>query len=98
MRKAIHTKDFKIEFIKSWWVCHDDEVKIIITTQTRGKKYEGFNKEYSINVSVEKYLLNTLNGCVKYYEYSEIPSEVPMEMANILRKEWKKIRKEFEGS
>ena len=97
MKKTIYTKNYKIKFIRNWFVCNNGEVKIIITTQTRGKKHEGFNKEYFINVSVREYLLNTLNGCVRYYGYEEIPSEVSKERANMLRIEWIKIRKEFEG-
>ncbi len=94
MRKTIYTRNYKIEFIKHWLVY---EVKIRVMKPYK-EEYEGFSKEYSVNNLDGTYLLNTLNGCVGYYGYEEIPSEVPKERVNMLRREWIKIRKEFEGN
>ncbi len=95
MKKTIHTKDYKIKFIKSWWVCENkNEVKIIVT-KTYREEYEGFSREYSEDNLVGTYALNILNGRVRFYGYDEIPSEVSKDKANMLRREWIKVRKEF---
>ncbi len=97
MKKTIHTKDYKIKFIKSWWVCEKkNEVKIIVT-KTYREEYEGFSREYFEDNLVGTYVLNILNGGVRFYGYEESPSEVSKDKANMLRKEWIEIRKEFGG-
>ncbi len=96
MKKTIYTKNYKIKFIKSWWVCNNDEVKIKVMENYK-EEYEGFSREYSTSVLVGEYLLNTLNGKIESYGYEEFSSEVSKERANMLRREWIKIRKEFGG-
>ncbi len=96
MRKTIYTRNYKIEFIKNWTACNNDEVKIKVLKPYK-EEYEGFSKEYFEDNCIGTYLLNILNGKVEFYGYEEIPSEVPKERANMLRREWIKIRKEFGG-
>lgn len=97
MKKTIYTKDYKIEFIKNWLMCNHDEVKIRVMKSYK-EGYEGFSKEYSIDNLDGTYLLNILNGKVEFYGYEEYSSGVPLDRANMLRREWIKIRKEFRGN
>lgn len=96
MKKTIYTKNYKLVFIKNWVMSMNDEVKIEVM-ETYKEEYEGFSEKFSRVDLVGTYLLNILNGMVEFYGYELYPSEVPLDRANMLRKEWKKIRKEFEG-
>ncbi len=96
MKKTIYTKKYKIKFIKNW-LCEKDEVKVKVM-ETYKEEYEGFSKEYSINNLVGTYILNILNGKVESCGYEDFSLEVPKERANMLRREWIKIRKEFKGN
>ena len=72
----------------------DNEVKIKVM-ETYNEKYEGFNEEYHTEKFVEVFYLNTLNGGI--YTGSEIYEDPSSQTKRMVRKEWKKIRKEFEG-
>ncbi len=97
MKKTIYTKNYKIKFIKNWFACENYEVKIKVM-ETCKEEYEGFSKEYSKDNCVGTYILDILNGKVIFYRYEECPSEVPKDRANMLRREWIKVRKEFRGN